>query len=194
MVPHAAMPADKVPEFLRKLEAGNFHPSIRAALRFTVLTVLRTGEVLGLEWGDVSKDLRSLTIPGDRMKSGKPHTVILSKQAKAVLEGIREFSNGRQHVFPGRNPKGPLSNMAMLMCMTRREGGKEVGLAPEFTVHGFRSSFSTWAHAKGAMPHVVERCLSHASADKVAAAYNRHSYDKEGAALWQRWADAIAPR
>jgi integrase len=68
-------------------------------------------------------------------------------------------------------------------------------MAPGFTVHGFRSSFSTWANAQGDVPpHVVERCLAHASGDKVAAAYNRHSYHKEAAALWQRWADAVMPQ
>jgi integrase len=76
--------------------------------------------------------------------------------------------------------------MAMLITMTRN--------APGNTVHGFRSSFSTWAHANGAEPHVVERCLAHVSGDKVAAAYNRHAYDREAAKLWQKWADAISPK
>ena len=71
--------------------------------------------------------------------------------------------------------------MAFLMTIKRME--------LDVTVHGFRSSFSTWANAKGADPLVVERCLAHTSADKVASAYNRHTYDREAAALWQRWAD-----
>ena len=83
-----------------------------------------------------------------------------------------------------RDPRGPLSNMALLMTLRR--------MVPGVTVHGFRSSFSTWAHSKRAAPHVVERCLAHVSADKVAAAYNRHPYDKEAAQLWQRWANAIS--
>lgn len=181
-----AMPAANIPDLLKKLAAGNIHPSIRGALSLTILTALRTNEVLDLRWADIAPKGASLTIPADRMKAGKEHTVFLSKQAKAVIEGIREFSKGRAHVFPGRNPKGPLSQMAMLMTLRRME--------PGFTVHGFRSSFSTWAHASGADPKVVERCLAHASADKVAAAYNRHTYDKEAAALWQKWANAVMPK
>jgi integrase len=111
VVPRAAMRAAKIPDFLRKLAAANVHSSIRAALAFTVLTALRTGEVLELKWTDLTKDRRSLTIPAERMKGGRPHTVFLSKQAQAVLESIKEFSSGREHVFPGRNPRGPLSNM-----------------------------------------------------------------------------------
>lgn len=184
VVPHAAMPAEKIPEFLTKLSGANIHPSIRGALKFTVLTTLRTGEVLGLQWSDIAKDGHSLTIPAERMKGGKPHVVFLSKQARATLEEIEAFSEGRTFVFPGRDPNGPLSNMAMLMCLTR--------MVPGVTVHGFRSSFSTWAHAKGATPHTVERVLAHVSADKVAAAYNRHTYNREAAQLWQRWADLVA--
>jgi integrase len=183
-VHHAAMPAKEIPAFLGKLAAANLHPSIRGALKFIVLTALRTGEVLEFKWTDIAKDGRSLTIPAERMKGGKPHTVFFSKQARAVVEDIREFSAGRDHVFPGRDPDGPLSSMAMLMTLRR--------MTPGHTVHGFRSAFSTWAHQKGAAPHVVERCLAHASADKVAAAYNRHTYDREAAHLWQKWADAIS--
>jgi integrase len=70
------------------------------------------------------------------------------------------------------------------MCLTRME--------PGLTVHGFRSSFSTWANANGAAPHVVERCLAHINGDKVAAAYNRHTYDKEAGQLWQKWANFVS--
>lgn len=180
-----AMPADKIPDLLARVAAGNIHPSIRAALTFTVLTALRTNEVLDLRWSDLAGDGASLTIPAERMKAGKAHTVILSTQARAVIESIRAFSTGREFVFPGRDPKNPLSQMAMLMTLRRME--------PGYTVHGFRSSFSTWAHASGAAPHVVERCLAHARQDKVAAAYNRHTYDAEAAKLWQAWADEMVP-
>lgn len=180
-----AMPATSVPALLKKLAAGNYHPSIRGALSLTILAAMRTNEVLDLRWADLAPDGATLTIPAERMKAGKAHTVILSKQARAMIDGIREFSSGREFVFPGRDPKGPLSQMAMLMTLRRME--------PGYTVHGFRSSFSTWAHASGADPKVVERCLAHASADKIAAAYNRHTYDKEAAALWQAWADFLIP-
>ena len=187
-VHHAAMPAAQIPDFLGALAADNVHPSIRGALSLVVFTGLRTGEVLGLQWSDVKPDLSSLTIPSERMKAGKAHTVFLSRQAREVLEAIKPFSAGRKHAFPGRDPRDPLSNMAMLSYVSRKTDG--------YTVHGFRGSFSTWANAKkggNAQPAIVERCLAHASADKVAAAYNRHDYDDEAAELWQKWADAISP-
>ena len=79
------------------------------------------------------------------MKSRKPHTVLLSKQARSVLEDVKRFNDGRAHVFPGmRDPQAAMSQMTLLACLK--------DIAPGFTVHGFRSSFSTWAHSKGLPP------------------------------------------
>jgi integrase len=190
---HASMPYGEIPAFLKKLAAANLYVSIRAALRFLILTGMRTGEVLELRWSDIARKDVSLTIPAERMKARRPHTVFLSKQAKAVLAEAREFSEGREYVFPGRDPDEPLSNMSMLMALTRKENGKtKGGLAPGYTVHGFRASFSSWAHAQGEDHRVVERCLAHVDKDKVAAAYNRHHYNTEAAQLWQKWADFCA--
>ena len=58
------MPAQAIPGFLRKLAASNNHPLVRAALRFLILTALRTGEILELRRADFSADRRKLTIPG----------------------------------------------------------------------------------------------------------------------------------
>jgi integrase len=192
-VHHKAMPPAQIPDFLEMLAADNVHPSIRGALRFAVLTALRTGEVLGLRWSDVKPDLSSLTIPAERMKSGReatgaPHTVFLSRQAREVLETIKPFSKGRDHVFPGRDPRGPLSNMAMLGYLGPKTDG--------CTVHGFRSSFFDWALSKSggnAAQHVADLCLAHTIGDKVRAAYLRGTFDDERAELWQKWADHCVP-
>ncbi len=186
---HATMPAAQIPDFLRMLAADNVHPSVRGALMLVIYTGLRTGEVRGLQWSDVKADLSSLTVPKERMKARQPHTVFLSREARAVLEAVKPFSERRGHVFPGRDPRHALSDMAMLSYMVRKSEG--------YTVHGFRSSFSTWANSKRgghAQPLVVERCLAHTAADKVAAAYNHHDYDDEAAELWQKWADAVTPK
>jgi integrase len=186
---HAAMPVAEIPDFMATLSADNTHPSIRGALAFVILTAMRTGEVLGLRWTDIKKDWSELTIPAERMKARRPHTVFLSRQARDVLAAIKPFSGGREYVFPGRDPTEPLSNMAMLTYMNRKTNG--------YTVHGFRSTFSDWAHKRSggrAPAHVVELCLAHAIADKVKAAYLRDTFDEERAELWQRWADAVCPK
>ena len=76
---------DALPGMLRALETVN-NP-VRAikvlAIHFLALSGLRSKEVRMLRWNMVDGD--TLTVPGDIMKSGKPHTVPLSTAALAAL-------------------------------------------------------------------------------------------------------------
>jgi integrase len=61
------------------------------------------------------------------------------------------------------------------------------------TVHGFRSSLSTWRAERTAFPEeVAEAVLAHAKSDKVAAAYNRADYMVKKRRLLDAWADYCA--
>ena len=83
-----------------------------------ILTATRTSETLNATWSEIDLDKAVWTIPGERMKGGKEHRVPLSDAALALLKGMQATSTG-DYVFPGRNGKKPLSNMAMLMVLRR---------------------------------------------------------------------------
>jgi integrase len=55
--------------------------SRRGPLRFCVLTATRTSETRLARWREVDTIAREWTIPQDRMKAGKEHTVLLSEAA-----------------------------------------------------------------------------------------------------------------
>lgn len=188
---HPAMPVHLIPGWLKALETAPFAPEVKAATKFTTLTALRTGEVLGLTWAEVAPDNTSLTIPADRMKGKRDHTVFLSKPARNLVDAMEIIWGrvGSACVFPGKKVGEPLSDMAMSMAL-KRTCPKGVTA----TIHGMRAAFSTWANSSGASPWVVERCLAHVSGDKVAAAYNRSTYDAEAKALWEAWATAITAK
>jgi integrase len=86
------------------------------------------------------------------------------------------------YVFPSTNLKRPLSNMAMLMLLRR--------LRPDgATVHGFRSSFSTWAREQTDYPReIVESCLAHIAGDAVELAYRRTDFIDKRRNLMMDWA------
>lgn len=72
---HAAMPYADLPAFMATLRAGD---SIsRMALEFTILTAARTGEVTGAAWAEFDLDAKLWTIPAERMKAGRDHTIPL---------------------------------------------------------------------------------------------------------------------
>ena len=174
---HAALAYGEVPGFMAALrqQAGI---SARC-LELTILTAARTGEALGARWDEIDMTARTWTIPGSRMKSGRPHTVPLSDQAVALLAAMPRSG---ELVFEGARRGRPISNMAMMMLLRRMGRG-------DLTVHGFRSAFRDWAAEQTSHPnHVVEMALAHTIGDKVEAAYRRGDLLAKRRALMQDWA------
>ena len=154
---------------------------------FAILTASRTGEVLGAPWLEFDIDAGTWSLPSERMQAGEPHVVYLWPAARHVLAGQRQL--GTEFFFPspilGRQP---LSNMAMLNVLSR------MTLRDRTTMHGLcRVTFSTWANDMGAArPPVIEACLAHKEADKVAAAYKRAQFTDERRVLMNAWSAFLA--
>lgn len=174
----AAMPYPALPAFVPALRARKGLSA--RALEFTILTAARTGEVIGAHWREFDLEAKLWTLPGDRMKSGNEHVVPLTDRAVEILAAL-----------PRRRPPFPLSENAMLYLLQRP---LPKGLAQPVTVHGFRSTFSDWAHETTAFPnHVIEMALAHAIKDKAEAAYRRGALLDKRRELMQAWADYCAP-
>jgi integrase len=145
-------------------------------MEFAILTVARTGEVIGATWSEIDREARVWTIPASRMKkSDREHRVPLSDAALAVLPSTSELASETAKVFP-------ISNMAMAMTLRRMGRG-------DLTVHGFRSSFSDWTAERTDFPSDVrEIALAHVVSDKVEAAYRRGDLSEKRRALSNAWA------
>jgi integrase len=111
---HAALPYQAVPAFLTALHTADTSESIRLAFEPLILTATRTNDVLGATWAEVDLHSKVWTIPGARMKTGREHRVPLSPRAVEIFRRAQECADGGPHVFPGRRPTKPLSNMAFL--------------------------------------------------------------------------------
>ncbi len=183
-ISHAALPAERLPEFLRMLGSVNVSPETRTALQLVILTACRKVEVAGARWDEFDLDAAEWIIPAERMKARREHWVPLSRQAVALLRELRRHQTGPL-LFPNRNDRTrPMAERTMNAVLYRNGYHGE-------TIHGFRSVFSTHFNQLGANPDVVERCLAHAPRDKVRAAYNRHQYRQERRQLLQQWADYL---
>src|SRR5262249_52443478 len=137
------------------------------ALEFAILTAARTGEVLGTRWCEIDLDRKIWIVPEVRMKAGREHRVPLSDAALSLLRSMRQHRREDDFVFPGPKVGRALSNMALLSVLGR------LG-CDELTVHGFRSTFRTWAAEATDFPHeVAEAALAHVVGNKVEAAYMR---------------------
>ncbi len=183
---HAYLKAADLPEFLKKLEAYDGALQTKLALRFLLLTYVRTIELRGAEWPEIDFDKAEWRIPAGRMKMKELHIVPLSRQAVAVLRELQKHTGNRQYIFPNQhNPVSFMSENTMLYALYR------MGYHSRTTGHGFRSTASTILNENGFMPDVIERQLAHCERNKVRAAYNHAQYLPERRKMMQWWADYI---
>lgn len=179
---HAAMPYADLPVFMEELRSHEGFST--AALEFTILTAMRTDEVLGLTWDELDLRAKVWTCPAIRMKAGKEHRVPLMSAALRILEHMAELRGTSPFVFQGL--RGQLSNMAMLMQLRKLNAG-------DLTVHGFRSTFRDWAAERtNFASEVVEMALAHAISGKVEAAYRRGDLFDKRRRLMDAWAEYCA--
>jgi integrase len=182
---HAALPFKELPSFLNALRQSQ---AIAAqALEFVILTVARSGEVLGARPEEIDLQTAIWTVPAARMKAGREHRVPLSDRA---LEIAREMIEAHEssYLFPGALPDKPLSNMALEMVLRRMK-------VDNATVHGFRSTFRDWAGDMTSFPReLAEAALAHAVGDKAEQAYRRSDALEKRRLLMNAWAAACKPR
>lgn len=134
---------------------------------------------------------RLWSIPKERMKAGRPHTVPLSDRAITVLRAAKllqpkptdEAKKPTGMIFPG-STKGVLSDMTFTQIMRR--------MKVDHTMHGFRASFRTWAAEVAHYDHdLLEFALAHVVGDATVRAYQRSDMVEKRRKLMQDWAAYI---
>ena len=153
-------------------------------LEFLVLTAARSGEARLARWDEIDTDEAVWTVPGDRMKSGRPHRVPLSKRALDVLKVVGLFRDRSGLVFP--SPTGRSLSDATL---SKRLRDLKIPAVP----HGFRASFRTWGDEQTeASRATLEASLAHKLGDATETAYARGDMFAKRRAVMQQWDGYIA--
>jgi integrase len=176
---HAAAAYADLPRIMAALRDKGHVSAL--ALRFIILTACRSGEGRGATWDEIDLDAKVWTIPAARMKAAKPHRVPLAEDALEILRTMQQWRREDcTLVFPGARG-GLLSDVAVNKTLH--------SIAPDVTVHGFRSAFRDWAAEQTAFPaRVCELCLAHGNPDKVEAAYQRSDLFEKRRQLMDAWA------
>jgi integrase len=170
----AAVPYQQIGAFMEKLRSQKGIPA--RALEFLILTASRSSEALGAKWSEI--DGATWTVPAARMKAHKEHRVPLSRRAAELLASL---PRNNDFVFPAVRAGG-----APRQEILSRELGR---LGVKATVHGFRSSFRTWAGERTSFPnHVIEQALAHTIGSAVERAYSRGDLLDQRSKLMEAWA------
>lgn len=148
------------------------------ALELQILTATRPGETVGASWTEFDLNKGVWTIPPERMKADKEHTIPLSPPALALLKRLPRVSG---FVFPGVSQDKHLTTAAGMKLLKRIE--------PGITAHGFRSTFRDWTADETNFPReVCEAALAHQIKDKAEAAYKRKTQFAKRSKLMSAWA------
>jgi len=95
-------------------------PTLRSALQFLALTMMRPGEVRHMRRNEVIWPTATWRIPAERMKMRRPHDVPLSKQAIGILRDVWPLTMDDNLVFPSiRSIRRPLSENAFNSVLWR---------------------------------------------------------------------------
>ena len=183
---HKALPYADVPAALAKVRESTADPSTKLCMEFLILTAVRSGEARMARWNEIDWQERSWTVPPERMKAAREHSVPLSRRAVDVLRAAREISGNDELIFGASRRTKPLSDMTLLRLVQRLE--------IPCVVHGFRSSFRTWAgELRVADSDVCEAALAHQLDDKTEKAYVRTEFFELRRDLMERWAQYLTP-
>ncbi|MFA5591986.1 MAG: integrase arm-type DNA-binding domain-containing protein [Micavibrio sp.] len=187
----AALEPRELPELLMALERNDarLHARTRRAIRLSMLTFLRPGELRQAEWSEIDYKRKQWLIPAAKMKARKDHIVLLSEQAIALLkEQFEETGHiNTPYVFPSQiKPRQPMSNGTVLVAL------KKLGFAGRMTAHGFRALARTAIREELEYdPDVIEAALAHKPLGALGAAYDRSIFINKRKQMMQDWANYI---
>jgi integrase len=188
-----ALTPDEIGLMYQYIERIGTSPSIRAAARLLLLTMVRKSELTNAKWSEISFTEAVWTIPKERMKRRNPHNVYLSRQALDLFIALKTFAGGSNYVLPSRyNPDMPMSSATLnqVLTLTYRLAQKEGKPLAKFGPHDLRRTASTLLHEAGYNTDWIEKCLAHEQKG-VRAVYNKAEYRASRAAMLQDWADMI---
>jgi integrase len=178
---HPALPYAEAPQFMIDLStAGGIAACM---LRLLIFTACRTNEVVDARWSEIDRPTSTWKIPGER-KMNQDHVVPLSEPAMSILDEMR---NGVQGELIFSNPDGGSFSENAMLAVLDRLGYSHV------TVHGFRSTFATWAEECTDYPDGVrEAALAHKYKSETTAAYQRGQKLEKRRILMKDWAQFLA--
>jgi integrase len=153
-------------------------------VRLLILTGCRRQEIGGMRWSEFSSDGTTWTLPRERAKSGKTHTLPVTPLMQSIIESVPRRDRfdilfGYRHGFTG-------------WSIGKRVLDKRLGL-PHWTHHDIRRSTATGLADLGVEPHIIEEILAHRSGHKrgPAGIYNRSAYASQVHTTLLMWSDHI---
>jgi integrase len=184
---------------LRALDSER--PPIRLAVKLMLATGQRVGEVLGMDWSEITVeieggsfvDLAALwTIPGRRRKTKDGHAVALPSAVFGWI--VSELGVDELGALQGRLPSGSVLGLSHIsreqwqkrVCRNAQSFGARV-----FQFRDFRRTAASGMARLGTDDDIIRRILGHVAATTTAAVYQRYTRLPERREALRKWASHI---
>jgi integrase len=156
--------------------------------RLLILLGSRRQEVGGLRWSELDLDAGTWTLPAERSKNHRPHSITLSAPALDIVKSVPRSS--RDHLFGDRAGSGFTGWSNAKAELDRRCSPNTV---KSWRIHDIRRTVATGMADIGIEPHHIEACLNHFGGHRrgVAGVYNRSTYERAVRAALARWAEHV---
>ena len=197
-----ALHLEQLPDLLQRIEKHQGRVLTQYAIRFALLTFVRSSEMRFARWSEIDFDQALWTIPAERepiegvryshrgSKMRTTHLVPLSRQALDLLKAIHYYSGKHDLIFIGdHNPNRPMSENTINKALSNMGYDTKT----ELCGHGFRAmACSALIESSHWSKDGIERQMSHQERNSVRAAYiHKAEHLEERKQMMQWWADYI---
>jgi len=175
--------------FLEAARAGarnGVSPSVAIALQLCLLTLQRSGEVVGAAIEEFDWEARTWAVPATRMKGRRIHIVPLSDLAADRFRQAFTASGGR-FAFLNLSKTAPLEQPRLTRAMGRACATLAI---PSAGPHDLRRTGRTFLTSErlGVSYETAERVIGHLVGSAVSRVYDRNEYLREKRAALEAWA------
>lgn len=160
-------------------------------VKVLILTGQRRGEVAGMEWAEMDLDAARWSLPGERTKNGRPHSVPL---VPTVLELVRKIPrrSGATIVFEGPRRTAPsgFGKVKERLDQEMRVAAKTARRSYHtWVIHDIRRTVATGLQRLGVRLEVTEAVLNHISGTRsgIVGVYQRHGWEREKEEALKAW-------
>jgi integrase len=162
-----------------------------AFIKLLILTGARRNEIAEMCWQELDFTAKLWTLPKERAKNEREHTVPLSDSAVEILRALPRIADS-DLIFT-LNARNPITGFHVTK---QRIGTFMAAHIPPWTLHDLRRTFASGCARLGIAVHVVEKCLNHSSGTftGIVSVYQRFDFvDEKRAAMaaWARHVEAI---
>lgn len=152
---------------------------VQIALKLYMLACVRVSNITGMMWEEIQGDVWH--IPAERMKTGAPFRVPLTRASLNILRQVGSRGAGR--IFTSKGKTGIISENGFGKWFKDHNVNT--------TAHGFRSTFREWCVHEGVDDYLAEVCLQHEKRQKTVAAYQREDRLEQRRPVMDAWSEYL---